>query len=312
VALDEAFAATRPELAALLQEGGGPGIGLFARHGPPIVRPLALGASPGAALDAAVAESKRAGAEAALVASPLVAKALLEGGSWSGKPPILSPEWRGAARPGLSAYATDPVPAYGAAGAAAGAYVAALAGSGGSPSCGILFSEAPARPREALEAFARAYAESSEDMPLRIRELGQEAAAAASAAVADPAASADRDAEAAVAELLGTDLRLVFIAIGEGSGAAIKAAARPGLAIGADAPYPEASPLLAFRVVPNEQGIRAAIDAGLAELRGGGEARSGSVPALLVAESPAGSIKAGQTTLEKLVEGAALRVKGAR
>jgi hypothetical protein len=312
VALDEAYAATRPALAALLQDDRGWGSGLFASVGGPIVVPIALAQSPGIALDAAVAESKRCGLETPLVASPLVAKATLEGGAWSGEPPLFVPDWRGREPSGLWGFTTDPVPAYRAAGSAAGAYIAALAKAGGAPSCGIIYEESPARPRGALDAFAGAFAERSEGGILNIRELRKDdEGPAVSGATRDPAA--DQKAEAAVAELLGRDVRVLFVALGAEAGAAIRAAARPGLAIGADFPYPESPPALAFRIVPNDRAILKNMISSIEALRGG--SRGGKIeliPAVLVPEARAGSFRTGKTTLKSLVEESALYVKDSR
>jgi hypothetical protein len=312
VALDEAFAAARPGLAALLQDDGSWDAGPFGRLGKPLVLPVSLGESPAKALDAANAELKRGGSATAIVASPLVAKALVEGGSWSGDPLLLVPEWRGGALPGLRSIGSDPLPAYRAAGSAAGAYIASLAGSGGSPSCGILYSEAPTRPRAALAAFEEAYALASKGGPLQVRELEEEESPPEATGSA-PHASADGGAEAAVAELLGADLRLLFVALGRDAGAAIRAAARPGLAIGADFPYPEAPPSLAFKIAPDEAATAKAI---VSELRGrslgSAGASSEAIPALLVAGAQASSIRAGGSDFRSLVEGAALRAKGPR
>src|SRR5208337_490602 len=97
VALDEAFAAARPTLAAKLQAGSlfdrGPA-GLIGRD---LIVPVTLSEGAGKALDAALAESERSGESAVLVASPLVAKAIVTNGTWTGTPPLLVPEWHNAA-----------------------------------------------------------------------------------------------------------------------------------------------------------------------------------------------------------------------
>jgi|GEM_PF-1314969 hypothetical protein len=312
VALDEAFAAARPTLAARLQDGSlfgdGPA-GLLRR---PIVVPVALSEGAGKALDAAMSDSTGKGEATVLIASPLIAKAIMSSGTWDGIPPLLVPEWRGGApsgttTPGLWTVTTDPVPAYGAAGAAAGAFIAALSGEGGSPACGILFSEAPSRPRAALASFAEAYADASEGGPLYVRDLGQEGAAdsrgGASPPKATEARTANGAAQAAVAELLGYDIRVLFVALGSASGAAIEAAARPSLAIGADFPAPGPPISLAFRIYPDDIAIAAALagrrEAALGRERGagpGGASGSGAmdIPAILAAGPVAGSIRAGR------------------
>jgi hypothetical protein len=312
VALDEAFAETRPGLSALLQDDRTWGLGPFERLGKPVVVPIALTESPGMALDAANAERKRSGLGTVIVASPLVAKAIVEGGYWSGDPPLVVPEWRGGPVPGLRSVATDPLPAYRAAGWAAGAFIAALARGGGSPSCGLVFAEAPARPREALAAFAQAYAEASEGGPIQIRELEKDDETA-EAQGTPPRPSVEGKAEAAVAELLGADMRVLFVALGRDAGAAIRAAARPGLAVGADFPYPEAPPSLAFRIVPNDAAMQKTVVSELRAPRGVSDGVAPeTIPALLVAGAQASSIRAGKADLRSFVEGAALRAKGSR
>jgi hypothetical protein len=317
VALDEAFVSMRPGLAALLQEGGSPyrfplGILGGSPLDRPLVVPIALAESAGAALDAANAERRRSGRGSSLVASPLVAKALVEGGAWSGDPPLIVPEWRGAPVPGLRSVTTDPEPAYRAAGQAAGAFIAALSRIGGSPSCGVVFSEAPTRPRAALAAFAEAYAENSEGRPLHVRELGGAGAASEGAGTASPSSAGGKE-ESAVAELLSADIRVLFVALGPEAGAAIRAAARPGLAVGADFPYPEAPPSLAFRIIPNDPAMRRALDSELSAPNGParGDAAQ-SIPALLVPEAQAASIRAGKASFKSFVDSAALRAKGPR
>jgi hypothetical protein len=332
VALDEAFTASRPALALLLNQGWGLGSFPFGLFASPAISSVKLTEGAGKALDAAMAERKRSGKPGALITSPLIAKALVGGGAWSGDPPILVPEWHsaavpseampseavpgaavpGEAVPGLWIAVSDPIPAYRAAGSAAGSYLAALAGEGGSPSCGFLYSESPSRPRAALNAFAAAYAEASEGMPLYVRELG-EAGQSASSPEKSPPPPAGSAAEAAVAELLGSDIRLLFIALGPDSIAAIRAAARPGLAVGADFPYPEPPPSLAFRIVPDDYGLARALVSEYRALRGGSKAgETRYVPSLLEVGAPAAAIRAGRLDLKGFLGNAALRAKGTR
>lgn len=298
--LDDGFVASRPTLADRLEAaqplGEGP-MGLFAG---PLFVPVSLRESPGKALEAALAEQKRTKKPVILVASPLIAKAIVDGGSWSGSPRIIVPEWHraeGPELPGLTIVVTDPLPAYEGAGSASGAFIAALAKQGGAPACGILFSESSARPRAALDAFAAAYSASSGGGTLLVRELAE---GAENGAV-----------ETAVDELLGSDLRLLFIALGPSSGAAIRKAARPGLAIGLDSSAPETLPALAFRVRPDEAALvktvsekRKAVEK---EERGD---RICLVPAELVAERQAGIIRAGKTPFSAFLSDAALGAKG--
>jgi hypothetical protein len=312
VALDEAFVATRPGLAAGLQDSRALGAGLWGLFGGPRVVSVALTEGAGKALDATIAEGTHNGKPGILITSPLIAKAIIGGGAWSGDPPLLVPEWRGSPVPGLWSATTDPIPAYRAAGAAAGAFVAALSKSGGSPSCGVLFSETPSRPRAALAAFAAAYADASEGRPLYVRELdgGYEATAAQGK---QPQPSASGAAEEAVAELLGSDIRVLFVALGPDAGAAIRAAARPGLAIGADFPFPETSRSLSFRISPDDSALVRELVSERRALRGGargGETRA--VPALLSAGAQASSVRAGKLDFRRFLEDAALRAKGSR
>jgi hypothetical protein len=323
VALDEAFAAARPSLAAKLQAGslfGRGSAGLIMRD---LMVPVALSEGAGKALDAALAESERSGESAVLVASPLIAKAIVTNGTWAGIPPLLVPEWHGetlsgeaahdAVTPGLWTAVTDPVPAYGAAGAASGAFIAFLANEGGTPSCGILFSEAPSRPRAALTSFASAYADASEGRPLFVRVLGEEGSTSSNDAFSSSGKSGAQSeasaARAAVTELLGSDIRVLFVALGSASGAAIEAAARPGLAIGADSCAREPSIALAFRIYPDDTAIARALAGDREVLRdknredapnramesvaaiGGAETE---IPSLLVAGPAATKIRAGR------------------
>ena len=251
-----------------------------------------------------------------LVASPLVAKTIVSGGAWSGSPPLLVPEWHSEAvpsqaspseavpseaspatqTPGLWAVATDPIPAYREAGAAAGAFVAALAREGGSPSCGLLFSASPIRPRAALDAFAAGYSAASEGASLQVRELA--------------AAAEDKVAETAVEELLGSDLRILFVALGSTSGAAIRKAARPGLAIGLDSSAPEVLPALAFRVRPDDEALAKAVAQRRLQL---GKSDNGDriclVPAKLIAEAQATQVRAGKVPFSRFLAKATLGAK---
>lgn len=340
VALDEAFAASRPDLAARLQDsrifGSGPA-GLFGRAK---VLTVALSDGAGKALDAALAEERKSGASCVLVTSPLIAKAILAGGTWKGDPSLLVPEWHSAAIdsetsgpiPGFWSVTTDPVPAYATAGAAAGAFIAALAKERGSPSCGILFSEAPSRPRAALAAFAAAYAEASGGLPLKVRELRENAGAAnplprasgpqpsgpqsgPPTAAAPQPISTERAAQDAVAELLGSDIRVLFVALGSASGAAIEAAARPGVAIGADFPSTDPPASLAFRITPDDRGLAESLaregkvllgrSRAAPNLVGGSGATS--VPALLIAGPAASTARAAKRDFAYFLSAAARR-----
>jgi hypothetical protein len=314
VALDDAFAATRPELSARLKDGRAWSLGLLPPFGGPIIVPLPLSQSPGLALDAAKAEAERRGSGTAIVASPLVAKAIAEGGAWSGDPPLIVPEWPGEARPGIWSVESDPIPAYRAAGRAAGSYVTALARQeGGAPSCGIVYSESPTRPRAALSAFMEAYAASSEGRSLEVRELDEGNEGAENQEAPPDSRRAGGKAEAAVAEILGADVRILLVALGPEAGAAIRAADRPGLAIGADIPYPEAPASLAFRIRPDDSAIARAVAARLRAARGTvADSGSEAVPALLEVEARAGAFPAGKSALKAMLEESALRVKGGR
>jgi hypothetical protein len=311
VAIDEAFEAARPALAQRLAGSRAFGDGPFGLFGGPLVVRVALSEGAGKALESAIAESGRSGRKVALIASPLIAGAIARGGSWSGSPALLVPEWRGPPFPGLASASTDPLPAYAAAGAAAGAFVAALAREGGSPSCGVLFSESPSRPRTALAAFASAYAEASEGRPLYVRELDEGAGPGPAVAGGPPqpaegqaGQSPAAAAAAAARELLGEDIRVLFVALGSSAGAAITAAASPGLAIGADFPAPEPPQSLAFRILPDDESIALALERRRAAMgREAGSSKAASqpmpeaaeaVPALLVPGPGAASARAGK------------------
>jgi hypothetical protein len=315
VAVDEAFAVAYPSLAAELERPtafeGIIGAALGAQP-----KPTTISLSQGAALalDAVRAVSARSHRPVALVASPLVASALLGGGSWRGEPPLLVPEWRGKPAPGMLTASTDPLPAYRKAGAALGAYIAALAREGGAPVCGILYSVGASRPRDAIEAFAAAYYEASDNAGLLVRELagasGDAVPApepAGSSTSSDSARSSPQGSaappgpEEAVREMLGSDIRALFIALGPDTAVAARAASRPGLAVGAD--YPEQGGLktLAFRVEPDSKALVEAIERELDSLVGSsGDDREAAilVPARLEIEAPSAVAKAGGRSLE--------------
>lgn len=287
IALDEAFSAARPDLARELRD-----------HWPIRYRArattLRLSGEPGEVLSILQKAEKQGEHPVALIASPLLAQALP--GPWRspgtelsclGGAALLVPEWHAVPPSGVAgssgaAFAlavTENVPAYAVAGSASGAYIASLRGPGGeqssSPAGAILFLEAPARPREALEAFAKAYENASGGAPLLVRELG---------------ASEDeqKQAEAAVHELLGADVRLLFVALGAGGPAAIRAATRPGLLLGGDFPGPQSPGDIAFRVRPDDGGIAEALRNALLSRPGKGKwPRRDAIPAL-VETMPAG------------------------
>jgi hypothetical protein len=326
VVLDEAFEASRPSLAGRLQAaetfGDGPG-GLFSRA---LFVHLALSEGAGKAVETARAEERRSGRKVVLVTSPLVASAIISGGNWAGEPPLLVPEYRlalpGEAKasspmnqivPGLYTAVTDSVPAYRAAGRVAGIYIAELAKAGGSPCCGVLFSESSSRPRTALTAFAAAFATASGGGVLAVRELPGSAPTEGSDAKAAPT-TPESNAEAAVAELLGSDLRLLFIAIGPGSGAAFSKASRPGLVIGIDSAAPSALKGIAFRICPDDKALALALAADRQAIGRTGGATIGaarSIPALLVAEAGSDSLNIGKVPFSRLLSDvSALGAKG--
>jgi hypothetical protein len=163
-----------------------------------------------------------------------------------------------------------------------------------------------------LAAFAAGYAESSEGRPLNIREIDEGNASSPSEGKALQS-SGSGAAEAAVADLLRSDARVLFIALGPHSEAAIKAAERPGLAVGADFPYPETSRSLAFRIAPDDSALVRALASELRELRGSAaKSDARAIPALLSAGPRAGSIRAGKLDFKRFLENAALRAKGSR
>lgn len=316
VVLDEAFAASRPSLAAHLQSaeafGDGPAK-LFSRAH---VVPLTLSESAGKAIEAAKAEERRSGKSVILITSPLVARAIIGGGNWAGKPPLLVPEYRGALQgeviPGLYTAVTDCVPAYQAAGRAAGLFIAELAKAGGAPCCAVLFSESPSRPRTALAAFAAAFTTASGGRFPTVRELTGGARASGSSANALPT-TPESDAEAAVAELLGSDLRLLFVALGPGSEAAISKASRPGLVIGLDSAAPMVPKGVAFRIRPDDKALAQALAAErrtIGTTDGAGSGATRSIPALLIAEAGSDSLRVGKLPFLRFLSNAALGAKG--
>ena len=206
------------------------------------------------------------------------------------------------------------MPAYRLAGTAAGAYISALSKEGGAPSCGVLFAESPSRPRAALDAFTEAYAAASGALPLVLREPVENAPGTGPSQGPGPGpgrppraetpVSAQISAEASVHELLGMDIRLLFLALGASEGQAIRAAMRPGLVIGADFPYPEWPAILAFRIYPDEKGLAAALFGAEEELQGSSRAgKKGDqatkafsarlVPALIESGPGASAVQAG-------------------
>lgn len=319
MAVDEAFAAAYPPLAAEIMKPAAFAGALEAALGmteKPVTISLAQGAGP--ALDAVRQAEARSSRPIALVASPLIASALIGGGVWKGDPPLLVPEWRGTPASGMRTASTDPLPAYRKAGAALGTYLAALSGEGGTPSCGILFAEGPSRPRSALQAFVEAYSAASGGARLLVRELASSSpdetprqakeglpAAPAAAQGSPPAAAKPLGAEDAVQEMLGSDIRALFLAVGPDTVAAARAAARPGLALGADYPDPDGLKELAFRIAPDPAAL---VEALARELRalggpGGGAAPGEAVPARLEVGGAASAFKAGGRTLESFLRG---------
>jgi len=89
IALDEAFAAARPTLAEILEEPSLFRNGFAGIFGSSIVVHAAMAEGAGKALDAAIAEGKRSGKPSALVTSPLIAKAIMHGGTWFGHSVLL-------------------------------------------------------------------------------------------------------------------------------------------------------------------------------------------------------------------------------
>jgi hypothetical protein len=148
-----------------------------------------------------------------------------------------------------------------------------------------------------LDAFAAAYSAASEGRPLQVREL--------------PADAESGSVETAVEELLRSDLRLLFVALGPSSGAAIRKATRPGLALGLDSSAPETLETLAFRIRPDDEALVKAV---AEERKSLGKSERGDrmrlVPALLVAERQASLIRAGKAPFSAFLSDAALGAKG--
>lgn len=318
VGLDEAFAATRPELARrLFRLSSAPRAAIGLAEGPSGLYEAAL---------AAGIVGPEASGPRVLVASPLLAAAL--SGSAAGFGPagsgesldgalLLAPEWLGPLPAGLGAAATDYEPAYRAAGRAAGAYVAALRAAGAAEARGaILFSESPERPEALREAFALAFEAEAGLPPL--------APALPPADPAGAAAGPGGEADAALIALLGSDLRLLFVAAGPGSAGLCARAARPGLALGIAAPL-ASCPAASFSVEPDEAALARAIGdlargAGKAAAGEGGKAGSAGdaaaagrggasrrlvlVPARLARARSAEAFRAGESSLALLLRAA--------
>lgn len=307
VVLDEAFAAARPGLASEL-------CGLqkrpLGRGGAYAVTGLDRGA------EALVEEARKAGYAAAapgrgaIVTSPLLAAALvageralspdaggaeLPGIQALGGLRLVVPEWRGSPQPQIVPVSTDPVPAFEAAGRAAGAFIAALRASGqAGATAGVLFRRTPARGNEALDAFSRGFAAKAGSPPA-IEVLGAE--------------DTMDDSGIAITRLLAADLRVVLVATGRDAGAACTALDRPGLAIGLEGSDPADWKDAAFAIVPDDRGLALAA---VAEARGLGEDPAAQrapamVPALLMAYPRSGSFAADGTGLGRLLAGEGAR-----
>ncbi len=289
VALDEAFVAARPELAAGLSK-------LRALGRRTVFIQPGLGEGPGRVL----VEMDRLGSggerPAALIASPYLAAGLCdEKGPISslGQTALIAVEWPRPALEGLSEIRTLATPAYEAAGRASGSFIAALAASGGKLACGVVYLESPARPSEALEAFSRAFREASNGAALLVRKLEGGRAK-------DEDGDLRQQAETAVTGLLESDVRVIFIAAGQATATALAAAARPGIALGADQGGLLPLTGLAFRIRPDEAAL--AREAARMALR----ARESSpgraeVPSILETEPGAKALKAGGRGLDYFI-----------
>lgn len=312
VVLDEAFVAAYPELSDAIRAAQSfPGPLTVGPFGAAKARVLSLSQGAGSALDAVKEAKVRSGGRIVLVTSPLIASALVQGDAWRGDPPLVVPEWPNKAVTGLSTVKTDPIPAYSTAGAAFGAYIAALAGDGSSPLCGILFSEGPGRPRSALEAFARAFDRSSGGRRLLVRELGSRAGARGEKSGGSQSETAITDAsggekpgligpEEAVKEMLGSDIRALFIGLGSETVTAINSAVRPALALAADYTEPLPPESVVFRIGPDNKAIVGAIAREVSSFKER-EADLGTivtVPARIEIEKRAAGFRAGGRSLD--------------
>jgi hypothetical protein len=281
VAIDEAFGAARPGLSEAFSGPwpGGPG---------PLRLFLGLNEAPGRVLseiERAAAAGKR---PKAVIASPYIAAGLCDetGPIRSlGSTGLVALEWPRPPLPGLSYAKTDPRPAYAAAGRAAGAFIAALGEAGGKLGCGVVYLESPSRPQEALDAFSSSFVEASRGAPLLVRRIeGQDG----------KREEADLNAEAnsAVKEILSSDVRVIFVAAGSASPAALVAASRPGIAVGADLPGRALLPGLSFRIRPDDEALAAAA-LRIARDSGSGRALHLEVPSILEAGPSSAAFKAG-------------------
>src|SRR5208337_2900585 len=138
-------------------------------------------------------------------------------------------------------------------------------------------------------------------------EVSTSADGAASSSGNPGAQSAASAVRTAVTELLGSDIRVLFVAVGSASGAAIEAAARPGLAIGVDSPAREPLIALAFRIYPDDTAIARALAGDREAIRDKGQddapnramgpvaaigGAATEIPSLLVAGPAAAKIRA--------------------
>lgn len=308
VFLDEAFAAARPGLASSLKGlqrrilGQG---GAYAE--------ISLARGPEGLME----EARKAGFTAAgqgrgaIVASPLLAAALVAGEKALnldaaeaqgrgiqalGGLGLVVPEWQGGPQPQITPVNTESSKAFESAGRAAGAFIAALRGSGqGSATGGILFRETPSRGREVLEAFSRGFLAEAGVEPV-IEILGE--------------GDTMDESGASVGRLLAVDLRIVLVATGRDARAACRALDRQGLAVGLESADPAAWPRAAFAIVPDDKGIARAAIAAAASLGEAPGPEEIAVPALLVASPGASSFQAGGTDLGRLLAAEGARRSG--
>lgn len=285
VGLDDAFAESRPALAAALQKRPR----LLASK--PLYRSFAYREGPGPLLE--LLEQKR---PAVLITSPFLARALIEGGRTAqleaqgarkqGPTRILIAEWQAGLPAGFSAAVTDTESAMARAGAASGAFIKAQRSASRAETEGaMIFMQGPGRSQAAENAFAGAF-EKEAGFPPLLREVSD-------------AESAD----AALNELLGRDLGLLFLALGPAGPEIAARAARPSLAIGILATAPDVCAEADFGVFPDDSGLAAALFR-LAEEPEGSAGSLVKVPALLKSRPGALVRRAGEATLDEFIQNA--------
>lgn len=285
IALDAAYAATRPGFAASLAALRPRGVRL---------RYLELPLSDGPSTLAALLREEKTPA-LALAASPLIVRALLEGEERQGGgdsvsllngAPLVALEWPLASDSALIVLESDPLPAYRAAGLSLGAQVAALRAAGETGAEGaIIWREGRGRSAAAFGAFVDSFTEAAGFPPLtQLLEPSDE----------------ENAAERAVRSLLELDLRALLVAAGTGSAQALRSAAGPDRSIGVVSSDSSYGPEVAFRIEADDEALAQA----LLKIVTGEAGDRRPVPYRIRILPPAREFEAGGLSLEARLEGA--------